>query len=509
MRQFSFGLRRTASAHRRISHILWLGFFILVSVSANGFAVPANSDISIDSDKQSNSNDLIRTPFRLAQIRKPTDHSISTVSQKIKKRIAKKFGLSVSEVNDKTNLVEDLYADPMDVYELLSVLCDQFSVRLPEGADLNTVGEITDYILVQMGLLTKGKSATRGIGGSTTRALPSPRAAAEKALKDPIFIQKIFYATDRGLTRSHQYGGGRALSDQASYGMCEVSIPVNVHKRGHLERPSLLSLEWKEDSKKHIVLKKVEQLPWDGFLGRLKGKLSATDGNAFVFIHGFNVSFDQGARRTAQIAYDLDFNGAPIMFSWPSNASMLGYLSDREDVEWAVPHIEQFLTDVLAKAKVKKMHLIAHSMGNQGLIRALHKIALRRGESKEPLFENVILAAPDFDAQVFTDHVAPEIITLAKRWTLYSSDKDTALDASSALRSDVQRLGIPLSVAKGVDTIDATGISVTPWSVPEFHSYYASKQRVIQDVIGVLRGLGPIERQLRQKVKERLLYWEL
>jgi esterase/lipase superfamily enzyme len=38
---------------------------------------------------------------------------------------------------------------------------------------------------------------------------------------------------------------------------------------------------------------------------------------AFVFVHGFNVSFENALRRTAQIAYDLNFDGAPFLFSWP------------------------------------------------------------------------------------------------------------------------------------------------------------------------------------------------
>jgi esterase/lipase superfamily enzyme len=34
--------------------------------------------------------------------------------------------------------------------------------------------------------------------------------------------------------------------------------------------------------------------------------------DAFVFIHGYNVSFEDAARRTGQFAYDLKFVGAPI-----------------------------------------------------------------------------------------------------------------------------------------------------------------------------------------------------
>jgi len=51
-----------------------------------------------------------------------------------------------------------------------------------------------------------------------------------------------------------------------------------------------------------------------------------------------------------------------------------------------------------------------------------------------------------------------------------------------------------LSLIEGIDSIDATGIYVAPWSVPEPHSYYASKLRVVEDLVGVIRGLGPAAR---------------
>ncbi|WP_429550866.1 alpha/beta hydrolase [Paraburkholderia sp. MM5477-R1] len=37
-----------------------------------------------------------------------------------------------------------------------------------------------------------------------------------------------------------------------------------------------------------------------------------------LFIRGFKVGFVDAARRTAQMAYDLGFDGAPVFFSWPS-----------------------------------------------------------------------------------------------------------------------------------------------------------------------------------------------
>ena len=57
---------------------------------------------------------------------------------------------------------------------------------------------------------------------------------------------------------------------------------------------------------------------------------------AFVFVHGYNNSFKAAAFRTAQIAYDLEFEGAAICYSWPSQGGeVLGlpsYAKDEEQV---------------------------------------------------------------------------------------------------------------------------------------------------------------------------------
>ncbi len=38
-------------------------------------------------------------------------------------------------------------------------------------------------------------------------------------------------------------------------------------------------------------------------------------------MHGYNTSFDNALYRTAQIAYDLDFDGATFLYSWPSGGA--------------------------------------------------------------------------------------------------------------------------------------------------------------------------------------------
>ena len=49
---------------------------------------------------------------------------------------------------------------------------------------------------------------------------------------------------------------------------------------------------------------------------------------------------------------------------------------------------------------------------------------------------------------------------------------------------------------EGMDIVDATNVEVTPWNVPEFHSYYATKQVVINDMTYNLKGISPSGRGL-------------
>lgn len=406
--------------------------------------------------------------------------------------IATYFGIPLDRVSAATNLIDDLKADPADAIEVVALACDRLKVERPRRIDWDrvTVGAIVEYI--------EDELASRPRGG------PLPQPSGDEL----VHVQKIMFATDRARTGDSDletmFGGARAKGGDVSYGTGEVTIPVAVHVRGQEERPWLRR---NEDPRKHVVLRAINVLPHGEFTAELRSMAAEAGGDALLFIHGFNVTFAKAARRTAQIAYDLEYRGVPIMYSWPSDGSLIRYLSDREDVEWSVPHIERFLSDLATAGEVRRLHLIAHSMGNQGLLRALHALAVRRPAGAPPLFENVILAAPDFDSEVFTEQLAPVITSLSRRWTLYASDKDAALDASSVM--SVRRLGLPLALADGVDTIDASGIDVTPWSVPEFHSYYSSKRRVLADLIAVLQGIAPLERNLTRSGAGAASFWRL
>jgi esterase/lipase superfamily enzyme len=281
--------------------------------------------------------------------------------------------------------------------------------------------------------------------------------------------------------RAGLYSG--EYSKEIKYGVCQVTIPPK-HTPGEMESPSLL-LQWevKPDPDKHIVLKKTVPLEKDQFFAQLKQSMNEKGKSLLVFIHGYNVSFDDAARRTAQMSFDLKFAGAPVFYSWPSYSNWYRYPDDATNIELSVSQIQSFLQQLAKDSQAESINVIAHSMGNVGLTRALASMNEAR-----PIFNQVVLAAPDIDAEVFRKEIAPNIKDKARRITLYTSKTDLALVASryfnarSAL-GDSSHGAIALA---GIDTIDATSVDSSLLG----HSYYGSNVNVLDDISNLLSGKG-------------------
>jgi esterase/lipase superfamily enzyme len=299
------------------------------------------------------------------------------------------------------------------------------------------------------------------------------------------------------------YGGDRG---KLELGVCEVSIPKS-HEVGELESPSILRLEFSEDSARHVILQKVQPEPAEQFFNDLRDCVGrSSQKSAFVFVHGYNVTFSDAARRTAQIAYDLKFDGAPIFYSWPSQGQLLQYTVDETNVAWTVPHLLKFITDVAEQSGAERIHLIAHSMGNRALTSALRDLALSR-ESAAPYFNEVVLTAPDVDADVFINDIAPAIVKTAKRVTLYASSNDEALVMSKKVHGYPRAgdSGSQLVVVQGVDTVD---VSVVDTSLLG-HAYYGDNSTVLADIFELLGASKPADQRqwLRAQKLGLLKYW--
>ncbi len=200
--------------------------------------------------------------------------------------------------------------------------------------------------------------------------------------------------------------------------------------------------------------------------------------DAFVFVHGYNVSFEDALKRTAQIAFDLDFAGPSLLFSWPSEAKLFGYGYDRDSADIAVNHFIAFLDAASSQMPGTKIHIIAHSMGNVVVLAALEKIALRGSWTPRPLIGEIVLAHPDVDQDRFRQ-LAGTVKGVGAGMTLYTSQSDVALWASKLLRG-VGRAGGTETVVSGVDTVDITGLGTSFWSTN--HSVFSANPIVFGDI---------------------------
>lgn len=300
----------------------------------------------------------------------------------------------------------------------------------------------------------------------------------------PATSVKLYYGTNRP--------GFQAVAqmDTNFYGQCEVSIP-KTHQFGHLERPSIWRLEFRESEARHIVLKNVEPLNSDDCLERMRGDLSADEESAlFVFIHGYNVTFTEAAQRTAQMAFDLQFRGVPLFYSWPSKGALTGYGADQRAADASAKPLAEFLTRIATETGARKIHLVAHSLGNRALVGALAQLGQTPGQNAR--FNQVVFAAPDIDAGQFADNIAPQIAPVVDRVTIYSSGSDLALWASRLWHRTV-RLGQPspywtkIRTYDWIDVIDATSVGFEWFELG--HSAYGGE--LLADLNRVIEGQPP------------------
>jgi esterase/lipase superfamily enzyme len=346
--------------------------------------------------------------------------------------------------------------------------------------------------------------------GTDTLAKSSPSFvyySLSTAVAKTVTVVPVFYATDRAPTGIKEanvfYGGSRA--NALTYGVSSVSIPYR-HRRGRIERPPaipVLGVELRgESSAKDIVAVDVKVLKRDDFLSLVAESSKGTNSSIFVFVHGYNVEWAEALRRTAQLAYDIGLSATtPILYSWPSQGSPAQYIADRDAATWTVAHFRDFLKTLAADARVTRINVIAHSMGNQVAVRALPEVFTAAAERK---LGQVVLTAPDIGAEEFRTELGPRLRGIAARLTLYASSADEILSLSR-FANNVRRAGDSddLVIVDGIDTIDASAVS-TGFG----HSVFAEVRTVVEDLGLIIReGLPPDRRNLLKRTRGAATYW--
>jgi esterase/lipase superfamily enzyme len=220
---------------------------------------------------------------------------------------------------------------------------------------------------------------------------------------------------------------------------------------------------------------------------------------ALIFIHGYNVKFSEAAIRAAQIGFDLKVPGITALYSWPSSGEVGAYLADADAVAASEPFLVEFIERVAKAADGAKVHIIAHSMGNLGLVRALTS-SYAQDRLHHIKFGQIFLAAPDIDVKLFKQ-LAEIYPRCSEKTTIYISAVDKALSVSKWVHQN-QRTGYspPVTVIGGIDTVEATNIDVGFLG----HGYYAAASALLYDIAMLLRNNLPPQKRpgLFQAVSE-------
>jgi esterase/lipase superfamily enzyme len=437
-------------------------------------------------------------------------------------------------------LVEDLTGTPSQTdrrreqEELSQTQRGESSSRLEGIRSLRSLSSEDDPSLVfdLPGMPRSPSHADTGLEPERTALAPSSDRAARATSSvglsgDPYTTIRVYYGTNRAETGSQvpkqMYGTRRS---ETSFGFCDVSIPRH-HQAGRLEAPSIWRLEFREDPRKHIVLMRILKRSREQFLSTLQQEVwssmslvdtpdgpALTGGEVFVFVHGYNNTFEDAARRTAQIAYDLKFAGAPVMYSWPSQAksSLEAYRTDGQMAGWSEEHLIDFVTTLAQESGARRIHLIAHSMGNRIVSGALRRLVEQCVSGRLPRFNEVILSAPDIDADYFKTAIAPRMVHSAERITIYSSSRDYALKISSVFNPLARRrlgeAGNKLTVFPeypSIDVIDATEVDTDLFSLN--HSYHADSPTILVDMQLLLQGYTTEQRGLAATLNR--LAWQI
>lgn len=398
--------------------------------------------------------------------------------------------------------------------------------RLARGERSQPIGQRDESLVVQTIALTYDRqtavqSVTVQVWGQTVPAsedaqLPSGKTARpharsntkERYKRSPVTANTtgfrevgILFGTSRKREADRQKGSrtlatfSGAEGGSLILGRAVVTVPFE-REIGSIPRPEIdfvigrIALRG-EDPRRDFTIAAVDVVSREEFLkagGGLAGGAKAFARQAFVFIHGYNVGFDDAIFRTAQIAHDLGFDGPAVTFSWPSRGGTWDYRYDVDTSNAAQDHLLALLKLAAAIPGVESVNIVAHSMGNAPLLALLGKEGdIRRagGQAANLKLNELLLAAPDVSRTSFAQ-LAEKFRGLVKGGvTLYASANDRAILASKRVASGLDRAGdVPQNlgplIVYGVETIDvsdaATGFFGTN------HSTFAERQHLVEDI---------------------------
>lgn len=242
---------------------------------------------------------------------------------------------------------------------------------------------------------------------------------------------------------------------------------------------------------------------------------------AIIYLPGFNTSLSLALQRLGQLLAlaDLPEHFRSFVFSWPGGRAM-SYLAAMAAVD--DPRMADDLGSLLRALRdngVRKVHMLAHSMGARLLLQALPTLsAMPLIASGGLTIANVVLLSPDVPLQTFHDRGVPRSLeALGGRVTVYGDRHDRPLSYSETFhwlcnpRSDGWRSlgrlnGAPWTNAPRIDVVDTTWMQAgQPAGDPDIainmvmrHSHFMINTLFVDDLVELLVSGKAAEHRTRQ-----------
>ncbi len=276
----------------------------------------------------------------------------------------------------------------------------------------------------------------------------------------------------RAETAAVMFAGGRA--PEPAFADMVVSIPPDANRQiGAVQWPKQLPGNPETDfvTLKADVINKDQAI---ATFARLLRELNKSE--AMVYVHGFNERYENTVYGFAQILHDSGALGevAPVLFTWPSKGNVFAYGYDRESSNYSRDALERLLQYLVKEPKVKKITILAHSMGNWVTLEALRQMAIRDGRVA-PKIKLVLLASPDVDVDVSREQIeamGPDRPHIA----LFVSEDDRALAASKQLWGAPRLGAINPDIEPYKSMLERENISVINLTAFPSHELIQSRQ---------------------------------
>jgi esterase/lipase superfamily enzyme len=307
-----------------------------------------------------------------------------------------------------------------------------------------------------------------------------------RALDVLVISNRKFKGAAFGCTNDHL---GVERDTSAHFGVCKINVPKN-HSTGLIRSTK----DNRQSSHEFFKILNARNLSETAMFDYLK----KSERYPLVFVHGFNVRYEDALLRAAQIAYDLKYQGPVVLYSWPAGARD-GFLDEKiitrtydhnlKNAQESVALFKGFLNQL--NANNLTVNLMVHSMGHQVVLPALQDFSAHNPDAK--IINELILNAPDFAADEFIN-IAAAVKDNTKRITIYCSYNDRAMTVSEIYNKN-PRFGA-CAFSESIDSINVSLVDSQTLGLG--HGYYSSRA-ILGDVFQVLLGIEAEKRLFIRK----------